>query len=75
MELLIPSPADTLVAAVDVLPLFDLAEVFSLCHFGNDAVTQLAESGGKASCGCIRRMIIINYFKVFYKSASLTILL
>ena len=65
MKLVIPSPADTLVAAVDVLPLFDLAEVFSLCHFGNDAVTQLAESGGKDSCGCIRKMIIINYFKVF----------
>ena len=75
MELVIPSPADTLEAAVDVLPMFDLAEVFSLRHFGNDAVTQLAESGGKDSCGCIRKMIIINYFKVFYTSASLTILL
>lgn len=61
VELVIPSPADTLVAAVDVLPLFDLAKVFSLCHFGNDAVTQLAESGGKDSCGLKIRLLLDNF--------------
>ena len=60
MELGIPSSGATFVAALDVLPLFELAEVFFLFHFGNDAVAQLADSGGKDSCFYTRRMIIIN---------------
>lgn len=76
MELGIPSSGATFVAALDVLPFFELAEVFFLFHFGNDAVAQLADSGGKDSCFYIRRMIIINnYFQAFYTPASLTILL